>query len=665
MGAGNTTLTSLQLDNMGMSPGGFIELAEAIALNDESALSCIELSRNKLGLEDASALARSFAFERSASPYSGLRSVRLLGCGLPAAAVTEVLTMLYENHLETLEQLGLSGNELGPDNSEMVGKIVGSAKNLEQLLLAKVNFDPDRFFRCASLSASCCVPLCFYVCFSMSASVCFLHVAPLPACLTHHLCLPLLTACSAASAHCPPCCSGLGEETVINKSSFFLREIDLSRNPCAHSGWLVHLSKIIELCGLNFEKLSINNSLGDGDDSDDAAAAEGLRAIVGSRAMRNATLNMNGNPPGPVVDVLSELMIKGKSPKFLSCSDCALGDQPMCQIFDSLRNPMCETTGIDLSHNLSYSVDVHKFNQKQSELTYDEFCDDPLSAAAEMGEMVQERNMVAFMVGELFESNESNVVKFVLAGDPDDSLAFGLQLTLSLRSLAVNRTITHLDISGNLVGDHGATALADALKVNRTITALRMDDNRVTTEGFWAIRMALFKNKKIIDYPASHNDVSNFLKLLQEAQTTATADEEAAHELVHKACSGGQVNLPLKERGIQQIRTAKEILRKVRRDSEKVKRIACEIEDAVIENQERAEERLRERELERENATLNKRRDAWWWEAREVRERRDESRQENFEISLMYKMWSRRGKLKQKWSERCASSCPNNQLRIV
>ena len=164
-----------------MAPGGFVEIAEAIALNDESALSCIELSRNKLGLEDASALARSFAFERSASPYSGLRSVRLLGCGLPAAAVTEVLTMLYENHLETLEQLGLSGNELGPDNSELVGKIVGSAKNLEQLLLAKVNFDPDRFFRCASLalSASCCVSVC--------VSVCILHIAPLSACLTLYL----------------------------------------------------------------------------------------------------------------------------------------------------------------------------------------------------------------------------------------------------------------------------------------------------------------------------------------------------------------------------------------------------------------------------------------------------------------------------------------------
>eukprot|EP00656_Telonema_subtile_P038705 TRINITY_DN4391_c0_g1_i2.p1 TRINITY_DN4391_c0_g1~~TRINITY_DN4391_c0_g1_i2.p1 ORF type:complete len:681 (+),score=207.71 TRINITY_DN4391_c0_g1_i2:972-3014(+) len=613
--AGNTSLTSLHLDGSGLKPGMFKDLAEAISLNPESGIRHLDLSRNMLSYDDALDLCKAFSPSdhvlSNNLPFQRLRCLRLVGCQLSASSMEAVLETLYDYHLDSLEQLALSGNDLSGDVSSLLGKIVGSAPNLFELQLAKVGFDPVKFFE------------------------------------------------------------GLGREEFRTKASFFLKEIDLSMNCVRSAEWLKSLAQLVGMCGLNFERLVLNQALETPTEHNEqqAAASEeeaiiGLYHIISLRALRNGHLSMNGNPPEPVIQVLPELLAKGDTPLSLSVSDCALGDQPLCEILNALSSETCNTENVDLSYNLVYEPEVHKFRNKWAQASFERFLEDPVSSAAEMGEVTSQRNQVAFMVSDLFERQSCKINKFVLAGDPELSmvtphqevqrcLAFGMQLALPLTSLAHNKTITYLDITGNLIENHGATALAEALKVNRTITALRTDQNRITTDGFVELRKALYKNKKVVDWPVMQADLNSFLKLLQEEREKSTIDEAAAHDMVHKACSGAQVNLPLKEQNILQIREAKRILARVERDWLKVERYAAEIEDALIENRSRAVERKKEHELECENLRLDQRRNGFWWDARSMREKRDDARQETFEQSLMYKMWSRRARLKLKWQERC------------
>ena len=43
-----------------------------------------------------------------------------------------------------------------------------------------------------------------------------------------------------------------------------------------------------------------------------------------------------------------------------------------------------------------------------------------------------------------------------IVGKPEESLCFGVTMSLALRSLANNKGLTRLDVSGNLIGDMGA-----------------------------------------------------------------------------------------------------------------------------------------------------------------------------------------------------------------
>lgn len=56
---------------------------------------------------------------------------------------------------------------------------------------------------------------------------------------------------------------GLKGQEYLNKPSFFLRELDMSLNPTTTSKWLKKLAKLIGMCGLNFEKLALNQVLED------------------------------------------------------------------------------------------------------------------------------------------------------------------------------------------------------------------------------------------------------------------------------------------------------------------------------------------------------------------------------------------------------------------
>ena len=89
-----------------------------------------------------------------------------------------------------------------------------------------------------------------------------------------------------------------------------------------------------------------------------------------------------------------------------------------------------------------------------------------------------------------------------LRGNLEKQLVLGPALSAALFSgLASNKSVTHLDVSGNSFRDVGATSLGLALRVNRTLTSLIYDDNDVTLPGFQAIRGSLYGNKKLALMP--------------------------------------------------------------------------------------------------------------------------------------------------------------------
>lgn len=53
--------------------------------------------------------------------------------------------------------------------------------------------------------------------------------------------------------------------------------------------------------------------------------------------------------------------------------------------------------------------------------------------------------------------------------------------------LAGNTTVTKLDLSGNQIGDRGASYLADMLKVNQKLTSLILDGNSIGDKGARAL----------------------------------------------------------------------------------------------------------------------------------------------------------------------------------
>lgn len=56
---------------------------------------------------------------------------------LTSHSMQAILETIYDFHIDTIEKLGLSGNDFGSSNSALLGKIVGSASNLQELQIAR------------------------------------------------------------------------------------------------------------------------------------------------------------------------------------------------------------------------------------------------------------------------------------------------------------------------------------------------------------------------------------------------------------------------------------------------------------------------------------------------------------------------------------------------
>ena len=73
------------------------------------------------------------------------------------------------------------------------------------------------------------------------------------------------------------------------------------------------------------------------------------------------------------------------------------------------------------------------------------------------------------------------------------------------KALLMNATLSDLDLSGNGIGDSGADSLSEALTVNATLTHLNLSLNEIDASGVGSLSKALKENTKLTDLNLSEN----------------------------------------------------------------------------------------------------------------------------------------------------------------
>uniref|UniRef100_A0AAY4EEQ1 CARMIL C-terminal domain-containing protein n=1 Tax=Denticeps clupeoides TaxID=299321 RepID=A0AAY4EEQ1_9TELE len=107
----------------------------------------------------------------------------------------------------------------------------------------------------------------------------------------------------------------------------------------------------------------------------------------------------------------------------------------------------------------------------------------------------------------MIQEEESPLTSLSLA----DSKLKG-ELTIVLNALGSNTTLTHVDISGNAMGDMGAKMLAKALQINSKLRTVIWDKNNMSPQGLQDVAAALEKNFTIRFMPIPIIDASQALK---------------------------------------------------------------------------------------------------------------------------------------------------------
>ena len=84
---------------------------------------------------------------------------------------------------------------------------------------------------------------------------------------------------------------------------------------------------------------------------------------------------------------------------------------------------------------------------------------------------------------------------------------FSLNISLLSEVLAVNSTLTNLDLGWNSIGKEGATSLSQALTVNSTLTSLNLRYNSIGDEGATSLSQALKVNSTLTSLDLGLNRV--------------------------------------------------------------------------------------------------------------------------------------------------------------
>ena len=75
------------------------------------------------------------------------------------------------------------------------------------------------------------------------------------------------------------------------------------------------------------------------------------------------------------------------------------------------------------------------------------------------------------------------------------------------QALAVNSSLTNLNLSWNSIGDSGAASLSQALEVNSSLTKLDLSGNSISDSGAASLSQALEVNSSLTNLDLMHNDI--------------------------------------------------------------------------------------------------------------------------------------------------------------
>eukprot|EP00747_Dinoflagellata_sp_TGD_P102080 gnl/TRDRNA2_/TRDRNA2_168553_c2_seq3.p2 gnl/TRDRNA2_/TRDRNA2_168553_c2~~gnl/TRDRNA2_/TRDRNA2_168553_c2_seq3.p2 ORF type:complete len:207 (+),score=27.81 gnl/TRDRNA2_/TRDRNA2_168553_c2_seq3:191-811(+) len=70
-------------------------------------------------------------------------------------------------------------------------------------------------------------------------------------------------------------------------------------------------------------------------------------------------------------------------------------------------------------------------------------------------------------------------------------------------------SLTNLDLSGNMIGVHGADRLAAALQHNSTLASLQLVNNRIEDEGAYLLAVALEGNRTVTSLGLNFNSIGD------------------------------------------------------------------------------------------------------------------------------------------------------------
>jgi len=428
----------------------------------------------------------------------------------------KALLIAIMEHTPTLTNLNLSGNYLGKAGSAVLGELVGTSMRLETVLAADCRLDLDAFFEALGTS-----------------------------------------------------------EVPESGGAFYMRRLDLSRNPSPNAGWLVPLAALVEGCGVRFESIALQGALGDGDAADDRQAEAGIvklfRAMGLAASLKGesstVSVDLRDNLAISLPNTVPRLLEENRCPSVVNLAGCMLNDTNLQKVLLALVNNTVTHT-IHLGRNLDLDLEIYNFGEEREGGGLRDFFTDPFATATAHSPQALQRTQTAHMLAHVFEAS-TTLRHLDFTGKVEESLCFGVTMALALRSIAANKGLTRLDLTGNLIGDMGAEALGLSLRSNRSITALATDNNRIGVSGLGALRGALYGNRKIVEWPVMTQDIGAYLDLLAEGVREALLDEEAAHDLVKEASSFSGGDPVLKQEGVEALRAAKAMRRSLSKDTAK------------------------------------------------------------------------------------------------
>jgi len=207
-------------------------------------------------------------------------------------------------------------------------------------------------------------------------------------------------------------------------------------------------------------------------------------------------------------------------------SDCSLNDSS----FMSTAKDWTNIVGLNLSRN--------------------DFSDDVIADIT--GYLLVNKSVASLSLEDVFGKATKNrfsavhgLAKLVEKGAPLTSLnlkstsksgAIGNDIAPLIEALETNKSIQHLDISGQDIGNNGAVGLGKVLRTNATLTSLAFDDNGIGIAGYNAFKQALVEvNRTLYKLQVPHNDISNLLK----SNTDAPAAIKLWNEIVAVTARNG------------------------------------------------------------------------------------------------------------------------------